>query len=65
MGYFLDYELFTPCWFCGKTDCSGNHPEATEEDHARVTHFEQGFGHPTCQCHVCKDMRERATSREK
>jgi hypothetical protein len=27
MGYFLDYELFQPCWHCGRTDCNGNHPE--------------------------------------
>lgn len=27
MGYFLDYELFQPCWFCGRTRCNGNHPE--------------------------------------
>jgi hypothetical protein len=26
MGYFLDYELFQPCWYCKRIDCNGNHP---------------------------------------
>lgn len=64
MGYFLDYELFTPCWYCGKTDCSGNHyePEARAAS-GKVKHFERGFGHPSCNCEVCKNMRERAANR--
>lgn len=65
MGYFLDYQLFTPCWFCGRTECSGNHPEpAAREASEKVTHHEKGFGHESCPCHVCQDMRERAAKRE-
>lgn len=64
MGYFLDYELFTPCWFCGRTDCNGNHqgPEADAASR-QVTHHEKGFGHESCPCHVCQDMRDRAERR--
>ncbi len=62
MGYFLDYES-TPCWRCGNTECSGNcsHPVAHEPT---VTHHEKGFGHESCDCHVCQNMRERAANRQ-
>lgn len=60
MGYFLDYELFTPCWYCGRTDCNGNHPEpAAQPAAAKITHFEKGFGDPSCPCQVCANLRRR------
>jgi hypothetical protein len=62
MGYFLDYQLFTPCWYCGRTDCSGDHPEAREQA-SRLSHHAKGFGHSDCTCHVCREMRERAARR--
>jgi hypothetical protein len=31
VSYFLDYKLFTPCWYCGRTDCSGDHPGLRQE----------------------------------
>jgi hypothetical protein len=65
MGYFLDYELFTPCYRCGRTECNGNcalrgEPVAYEPT---VTHHERGFGHESCNCHICRNMRERAANR--
>ena len=65
MGYFLDYELFTPCWFCGKTNCNGNHsgPEADRAS-AQITHFKKGFGHESCNCQVCQGIRERQANRQ-
>ena len=50
MGYFLDYELFTPCWKCGRTDCNGDHPEATGA-------FLPSHG-SECDCFVCENDRE-------
>lgn len=63
MGHFLDYELFTPCWHCGRTDCTGNRPEAGLGD-GGLPHETKGFGHPDCGCHVCLDMREREVNRD-
>lgn len=60
MAWGLDYELFTPCWYCGKTECTGNHSGAdADRKAAQITHFDNGFGHPSCNCEVCKNMRER------
>lgn len=64
MGYFLDYELFTPCWYCGKVDCSGDHQSETTRSGKPVTHFRRGFGHESCDCEVCKNMRERSENRK-
>lgn len=41
MGYFLDYELFTPCWHCGRTDCNGNHPGVGPPRDARAEQFRE------------------------
>jgi hypothetical protein len=60
MGYFLEYENFTTCWHCGRTDCTGNHPEVKE----KPVHLEKGFGHTDCECRVCRDMREREANRK-
>lgn len=46
MGYFLDYELFTPCWHCGKTDCNGDHPQHNNyrrNDYIENNGYEQHF----------------------
>lgn len=64
MGYFSEYNDFIPCWFCGKTDCSGNHSEPVADDlHRKITHHKEGFGHPSCPCEVCKNMRMRVENR--
>ena len=65
MAYFLDYEMFTPCWYCGRTDCTGNHQGAAAEAFSRrLTHACKGFGHDSCPCHICESMRVRETNRE-
>lgn len=61
MGYFLDYEL-TPCWYCGKADCSGNHP-GTIDLANNLPHHKYGLGTPMCGCHVCANMRMREEKR--
>ncbi len=64
MGYFKDYEN-TPCYRCGDSNCSGNcAAEGKPVDREpTVTHFEQGFGHSSCDCHVCQNMRTRIANR--
>lgn len=63
MGYFLDYDLFTPCWKCGLTTCNGNHPESVAEA-KQLPHHKHGLGDARCTCHVCREMREREANRE-
>jgi hypothetical protein len=63
MGYFPGYDM-EPCWFCGKTDCNGNHqgPEA-EAASRRITHHNQEGSAQNCPCENCKSRREREANR--
>jgi hypothetical protein len=64
MGYFPGYDM-ERCWYCGRTDCNGNHQGAeADAAGARITHFEMGFGHPSCPCHCCQQTRALAANRE-
>ncbi len=64
MGYFLDYEN-SPCYRCGESSCNGDceNRGVTVRNEPHVTHFENGFGHLSCDCFVCQEMRARQENR--
>lgn len=61
MGYFPDYELHQKCWYCGRTDCNGNHQsqEAQREWQRRqnVEHNTAQERSRACQCQFCQERR--------
>lgn len=64
MPYFLDYDM-QPCWFCGRTDCNGDHsgPEA-DAAHQQIVWNGEVHDKANCPCENCKSYRQRVSNRE-